>query len=601
MTKSFHFSPRPNRAHEIGWREWGDEAFAAALVEKKLVLLSISGVWCHWCHVMDETSYSDPLIISLINERFIPIRVDTDQRPDVNVRYNLGGWPTTAVLSPEGRLVTGGTYIPPEELQSLLQRASDLFVAEPDAFRVQKPDDTKRAAPAAGTLTLELYEDVAAALRNAFDHRYGGFGRAPKFPMVDALEMALALYSTGRRKEDLEMATLSLKGMGGGGMYDPVEGGFFRYSTTRDWRIPHYEKMLEDNSGLLRVLVLTHQVTGEACFLDLARDVMRFLETNLYLPDVHCWAGTQDADETYYMLDLPERRKRERPFIDRNVYTDFNAQLARSLFILGWTTGEERRQDMAVATLEALWRKAYRKGLGMGHVLDTDGLVNLVGRLDDQVAMGMACLTAYQGSGDDIWLERSRELASVCHSRLRAPGGGYYDIPPDPDAPGALAVPLIDFQANARAVRWLISQAALTGDGKDQEEAVTTLKAVLPDGREAGIHAAGLALALYECLTFPFTVTVVGPPGIKTGALHRTALVAYHPGKTVLLLEQGRHDVALRSMGYPFTKTSQAHVCAGRRCLSPVSEPAELLALIERDAVGKRDEVLEGDHDDLWS
>src|SRR3989304_206260 len=112
----FHFSPRPNRAHEVHWREWGDEAFAEAKAQDKPVLLALSAVWCHWCHVMDETSYSDPGVISYVNQHFVPVRVDNDQRPDINARYNLGGWPTTAFLTADGELMTGGTYIPPEAM-----------------------------------------------------------------------------------------------------------------------------------------------------------------------------------------------------------------------------------------------------------------------------------------------------------------------------------------------------------------------------------------------------------------------------------------------------------------------------------------------------
>src|SRR3990172_4281958 len=113
---TFHFSPRPNRAHEVRWRQWGDEAFAEAKAQDKPVLLALSAVWCHWCHVMDETSYSDPGVISYLNQHFVPVRVDNDQRPDINARYNLGGWPTTAFLTPDGDLMTGGTYIPPEAM-----------------------------------------------------------------------------------------------------------------------------------------------------------------------------------------------------------------------------------------------------------------------------------------------------------------------------------------------------------------------------------------------------------------------------------------------------------------------------------------------------
>src|SRR5687768_15375653 len=120
LVGAFHFSPRPNRASEIEWREWGPEAFRQAKEQDRPILLGISAVWCHWCHVMDETSYSDPEVIRLINERYVPIRVDNDQRPDVNRRYNMGGWPTTAFLTPDGEILHGGTYVPPQLMREYL-------------------------------------------------------------------------------------------------------------------------------------------------------------------------------------------------------------------------------------------------------------------------------------------------------------------------------------------------------------------------------------------------------------------------------------------------------------------------------------------------
>src|SRR5579875_3527969 len=227
MMQDLHFSPRPNRAHEIAWRPWEAATFAQAQAEDKPILLAISAVWCHWCHVMDETSYSDPEVIETINERFIPIRVDNDRRPDVNARYNMGGWPTTAILTPEGDPITGGTYIPPSQLKRTLDQVA------------------------------ELYKTHKAEIADGFDPEYGGFGYEPKFPQTDALELLLLEYrrsrALGSPDERLyNMLAKTALGMARGGMYDHVEGGFFRYSTTRDWSVPHFEKMAEDHGGLLR-------------------------------------------------------------------------------------------------------------------------------------------------------------------------------------------------------------------------------------------------------------------------------------------------------------------------------------------------------------
>src|SRR3990172_225563 len=128
----FHFSPRPNRANEIRWRQWGEDAFREAKESGKPILLSLSAVWCHWCHVMDETSYSNEGVIKYINEHYVPVRVDNDQRPDINARYNMGGWPTTAFLTPEGEVLAGGTYVPPEQMLELLPKVSVHYMSNRD-------------------------------------------------------------------------------------------------------------------------------------------------------------------------------------------------------------------------------------------------------------------------------------------------------------------------------------------------------------------------------------------------------------------------------------------------------------------------------------
>jgi uncharacterized protein YyaL (SSP411 family) len=245
---NFHFSPRPNRAHEINWREWSDDAFAQAQAQDKLILLGISAVWCHWCHVMDETSYSDPEIIRLINERYIAIRVDNDQRPDVNRRYNLGGWPTTAFLTPTGDLLTGGTYIPPPQMLGYLTQVGDGYKnSKPDLLARIAAIDAKReqarsALVATAKLSPAIVDTILRDILDNFDSVYGGFGDAPKFPQTDTIELALEKYFATRDEQLLTVVTITLANMASGGTYDQEAGGFFRYSTTRDWRIPHFEK-----------------------------------------------------------------------------------------------------------------------------------------------------------------------------------------------------------------------------------------------------------------------------------------------------------------------------------------------------------------------
>ena len=245
LTAPFRFSPRPNHAAEIHWREWTDEAFQRARAEGQPVLLSLSAVWCHWCHVMDETSYSDPRIIELINREFVPIRVDNDKRPDVNLRYNQGGWPTTAILSPDGELLAGATYVPPEQMLGWLLHLSDYYRKNRDdiagmvAQLAEERPHANGLEAGAGPLEMGIVEGVLGSIRQAYDPEFGGLGRQPKFPHTEAWLLVAERFAQDHDPELGQMLTTTLDQMAQGGMYDHVEAGFFRYATTRDWSVPH--------------------------------------------------------------------------------------------------------------------------------------------------------------------------------------------------------------------------------------------------------------------------------------------------------------------------------------------------------------------------
>ena len=189
----FRFSPRPNRAREIRWQEWGPQAFEEARRQDKPILLSLSAVWCHWCHVMDETTYSDEAVIQYINDRFVPVRVDNDQRPDINLRYNMGGWPTTAFLTPDGEILTGATYLPPERMRELLPQLAAYYQGNRAQIqeRIQEIVQQRRAGAGIqpGALDERIFDEVLRAVSDAYDPVYGGFDDAPKFPHSDAIDL----------------------------------------------------------------------------------------------------------------------------------------------------------------------------------------------------------------------------------------------------------------------------------------------------------------------------------------------------------------------------------------------------------------------------
>src|SRR5579875_2547188 len=344
MMQDLHFSPRPNRAHEIAWRPWEAATFAQAQAEDKPILLAISAVWCHWCHVMDETSYSDPEVIETINERFIPIRVDNDRRPDVNARYNMGGWPTTAILTPEGDPITGGTYIPPSQLKRTLDQVAELYKTHKAEIAERIKQLEPKAAPppgSVGDLHPNMVARVVEEIADGFDPEYGGFGYEPKFPQTDALELLLLEYrrsrALGSPDERLyNMLAKTALGMARGGMYDHVEGGFFRYSTTRDWSVPHFEKMAEAHGDdelaafALRVLdviartmidedgLAYHYIVpgGRPMVRGLLTDQVAYLRA---LIDAHEWSGeARFVERAQLLADAIEAHFRD----ERGAYGD---------------------------------------------------------------------------------------------------------------------------------------------------------------------------------------------------------------------------------------------------------------------------------------
>lgn len=604
----------------IGWHPWGSEAFTKAQKEDKPILLSITGAWCHWCHVMDDSTYSDRQVVDEISKNFIPIRVDTDQRPDVNNRYNLGGWPTTAFLTPEGEVITGGTYISPGKMLEMIGGVRRLYQKTPAGMirkvrsrrsefglalsgRQVKPLRrkpsrilvTERREKGQETETFaDLLGFAADQILEKYDAHYGGFGDYPKFPMTEALELAqIACLYQERDPQWENIFVHTLRSMFSGGIYDAVEGGFFRYSTTRDWSVPHYEKMLEDNARLLHLLLTTFKFTGDEFFAGAARDVLRYLENNLFLPETGGWAGSQDADEEYYALPLHERQKRVRPKIDRHIYVNWNALLANTLFLAAVILAEPKWYDYALATLRLLRDNCYQPGKGMAHYLDADEKKAKVwGLLEDQVAMGFAAAAAYQANGDPAWLDFSRELAAYCLENLATGRGGLSDRPLEEQEPGRLAHPHFDFGANSFCARWFTELALLTGEEAYLEKAADLVHVFMGEYRRYALFSTSLALAAFGVRERGAVIDVVGSAGDPNLLpLHSAALAAFVPPKVVRLIspEQARE---WGKDEYVSVQQATAFACLGMHCFEPSLTPEELEQKVEKMIKERRAHVL---------
>jgi hypothetical protein len=576
---SFRFSPRPNRAAEIGWRPWDEKAFQEAQVADKPVLLAISAVWCHWCHVMDETSYSDPEVIRLINERFVPIRVDNDERPDVNRRYNMGGWPTTAFLTPDGEIVHGGTYIPPDAMRSYLTQVADVWSEKRSelAQRVAelREKETEARATKPGDLRWEIVDAVGSLVRGQYDPQYGGFGREPKFPQTKVLRFVLDEH---RRFGYPELATMlhrTLGAMAAGGMHDHVEGGFFRYSTTRQWEIPHYEKMLEDNAELLSVYAEAHRSFPNAGYDRIVRDVAGWIDRVLWRADVELWSGSQDADEHYYTLNAAERAKHGAPFVDHTIYTSWN-DLAASAHFSAWSALDEGAfGDRAHNALGSLSKRMWDEQTD--HLYHYDGgdgpkLPNLLGDLAAHLA---ALIDAHETGLLKRPLGLALRTATVLAGLEDHEHGGFFDAP-DRKESGRLVRRERPIEENAAAADALLRLAALTGDDGLRQVALRALRSFVGEYRQWGHFAAGYANAVARALTEPLLITVVGPSDNERAAgLWRVARASTDPARSLHRLEPGRDADALARLAFPADRVA-AYVCIGTVCSAPIADEASL-------------------------
>jgi uncharacterized protein len=537
--RDFHFSPRPNRAAEINWRPWSAQAFDEARSSGRPILLSISAVWCHWCHVMDETTYSHPGVIDLINREYLPIRVDNDVRPDINQRYNMGGWPSTAFLTPAGDILTGSTYLPPDQMADALARVASYYRTNQPDIATRVLEARKRAgssvARSAAPLKEGMVDSTLAAVGATYDPEYGGFGNAPKFPQTDAILLLLEQSQLRSDPALRQMAVHTLERMSGGGTYDQVEGGFFRYSTTQDWSVPHFEKMLEDHAGLVSGLALA----GMEAVLDRTTG---YLDSTLRDPKTGFYAGSQDADEHYYAMDAEERAPAQSPYVDRRVYTAWNAALAVAYLDAARRCERPALREHAKKLLDRLFRDAYRPGEGMSHAEGAGG------QLADQVWSMWAALRAHQSGLHGDWLTRAVDLADHLEQRYGdANLGGYFDHAGG-DRLGRLSEPVKPLGENAVAAMALVELDILTGDPTEPylSRARRALESVAALPGQYGLMAAVFARAL-DRTRYAVKVTTASP------VLARAAVLA-HPYAVI-----------------DPSGDKSAVVCVGTICLAPVS------------------------------
>ena len=502
-------------AETIRWREWAPDAFSRARSEGKLVFLDISATWCHWCHVLDRTSLSDPRVVRLLNESYVPVRVDTDRRPDINDRYNQGGWPTTAVLLPNGQMLTGATYLPPDALFEVLAKCAEFYRKDRERVERYMEEAVTQVAPTAAEEGSEppagpRPEDLPLVKHSVlanYDPLHPGFFREPKFLMTDVLAFLRDAWFLEENREMGDTFLNVLRAMGRSEVCDAVEGGFFRYATKRDWTVPHYEKLLVDNAEMLSLYASAYEKSGEKSFSRTAGKILGFLFARLHDPGTGAFCSSQDADEEYFPLDAEGRAKRIPPSVDRTVFSEYNGKAVSALvaahraFGGGKDIGAEeggtllaRAERLADYLRSSLWSR------DLGQLRFREAGAAEAGHLADNVSVATACIDLWEASGKDRYLDWAGEiLDGSVRQFFSAKAYGFLDRRPTENDAGALTLPLVPFASNARMACALMRYSRETARPDLFAVAEQTLKGLSSEfDRRAAFGAPyGSALLLY--------------------------------------------------------------------------------------------------------
>jgi hypothetical protein len=685
---------RSARHQPVQWHPWSDEAFALAEKEDKPILLDIGAVWCHWCHVMDRESYEDGEMARIINDHFVAVKVDRDERPDVDARYQAavqaisgqGGWPLTAFLTPDGRPYFGGTYFPRDDrygrpgfgrvLLTMAQVWKDRRdEALESASSVMAAIEHNESFSGRGVeLSISLVDKIAGAGLSQFDARNGGFGSQPKFPHPAALDLLLEVAMNRENEQAQQVFLTTLEKMAAGGVYDQLAGGFHRYSVDERWVVPHFEKMLYDNTELLRNYVHGFQSYVREDFKSVANHIMSWLDGTMTDRARGGFYASQDADinldddgdyftwtldearavlepeelrvaSLYYDIGelgdmhhnpaknvlhvkytreqaaaqlgismedfkpllasaqsklLAARAQRPTPFIDRTLYTGWNAMAVTAYFEAAGVLRNGAAEEFALLTLRRLLAEAWNSADLLHHVIaypeESGGVTQqrIPGTLDDYAFTVHACLDGWFASGEMEFYNAATVLANAMIARFYdRTAGAFYDTA-EAGSGGTLGAltarrkPLQDSPTpagNPTAASALLRLEALSGRAEYREIAEDTLATFAGIVEHFGLYAGSYGLALERLAMDPIQVVIVGS-GAEAARLEALAVARFAVSKSVIRVEPSRivpgglpESLAdmLLNVPAPQGADAWAMVCRGRTCLPPITDAEELL------------------------
>jgi uncharacterized protein len=561
----------------LTWRGWSAETLETARTEKRFIILDLEAVWCHWCHVMEDTTYRDPKVVALLKSNYITIRVDQDANPDLSARYGDWGWPATIIFAPDGsELVKRRGYIAPENMLSLLQAVIDDPTPGPS---VTANEDLTPAA--SSTMSQETRSALAKQFTSGYDQKNGGWGRLHKYIDADSMDLALQLAERGdtaaaaMAKTTLDRATA---------LIDPAWGGLYQYSDAEDWSSPHYEKIMWYQASGLRQYASAYALFNDTKYRQAADGIYRYMTTKL-LSKEGAFFATQDADvdptllgKDFYKLSADARDSlRRAPRIDPNLYARENGWAISALVSYANVTGET--QPTQIAEQAADWIVKNRRGpdgVFRHGASDRGGPF-----LGDTIAVGNAALDLYAATGKRKWLDLAREASSTL-ALFRESGGGFTASVVAEGSAGVLAKPFVALDEQVQAARFAIRAWRYLGDPKLKELAEHAIRYLASDAiRENGRNTPGLLIADIELSQEPTHMTIVGhkddPAAIR---LHAAARRYPALNKRLDWWDMREGNLPNADITYPELDQAAAFACSNRLCSLPAFSADELTAAV---------------------
>lgn len=570
----------PALAAGIEWRDWSPQLFDEAKRSNRFVLLDMDARWCHWCHVMDEETWSNDRVAEVVNAHYIAVRVDQDANPDLSIRYEDWGWPATIVFAADGtEIVKRRGFMPPVNMLSMLQAIVEDPSPGPSVFAA--PD----VEPASGaTLSASARERILDNYDAVYDETHGGWGSVHKFIHEHSLDLALDrarrddAVATRRARQTLDAAMA---------LIDPVWGGVYQYSDQVDWRSPHYEKLMSFQAQYLRQYSEAWLMFGDEAYLEAARKIAHYLVTFLR-DESGAFHASQRADpesgmdgDEFYALDAEARQALAPPPIDRRLFARENGWAIVGLVALHDATGERVWLDHAVDAARWIMDNRRLDDGGFAHGENDRGGPYL----GDNLAMGRAFLALHASTGDRHWLDEATSVLRFIAGHFRdEENGGYFTSARSAADVGVFTTPSKQVEENIDLARLGNLAAHYAGDVALRDIALHAMSYL---GSEAvtGMRRflAGIVLAEREITRDPVHIAIVGAKHDPEAAALFTAAKRYPAGyRRLEWWDRSEGALPNPDIEYPVLERAAAFACANRTCSLPVFLPDDLSAAVER-------------------